>query len=172
MDSQPIAPVLELVSLSGVHPADFISFDGISGIPEGAYAHISLDDLLAKPDLADHCGKLAVTVAGDSHYEALAPVIDTLDLVCINFPVFSDGRGFSLAVRLRQNLKFHGEIRAVGHVLPDQAQYLLRAGFDSAEIPASRRAALERNRERFKHFYQAGVSSDFSVPHLRHGTTS
>lgn len=54
--------------------------------------------------------------------------------IAILFPSFSDGRGFSLARILRDRLGFGGEIRAVGTLIPDQAQFLLRSGFDTAEI--------------------------------------
>ncbi len=52
----------------------------------------------------------------------------------LEFPAFGDGRAFTLARRLREQMNFTGEIRAVGHVLPDQAAFLLRCGFDSAEF--------------------------------------
>jgi len=45
--------------------------------------------------------------------------------------VFSDGRPFSLARRLRLDLGFTGEIRAIGDVLRDQLCFLERCGFDS-----------------------------------------
>lgn len=58
------------------------------------------------------------------------------DAISIPFPKFNDGRGFSLANILRRQHRFTGELRATGHVLPDQAVHLLRAGFDTAEISA------------------------------------
>ena len=54
--------------------------------------------------------------------------------IAIKFPVFNDGRGISLAVLLRERHGFKGEIRATGHLIPDLAQFLLRSGFDTAEI--------------------------------------
>ena len=35
---------------------------------------------------------------------------------------------------LRERHGFTGEIRAVGYLIPDLAQFLLRSGFDTAEI--------------------------------------
>jgi len=69
--------------------------------------------------------------------------------IAISFPNFTDGRGFSLARLLRERHGFKGEIRAVGYLIPDHAQFLLRSGFDTAEItdPESARvwkASLER----------------------------
>ena len=54
--------------------------------------------------------------------------------IAIRFPKFSDGRGFSLAHLLREKHLFAGELRAVGHLIPDQAVFLLRSGFDTAEV--------------------------------------
>ena len=60
--------------------------------------------------------------------------------IAIMFPSFADGRGFSLARILRDRLGFTGEIRAVGSLIPDQSQFLLRSGFDTAEIADPRAA--------------------------------
>jgi len=48
----------------------------------------------------------------------------------IDFPAFTDGRGFSIAAQLRER-GYAGELRAVGDLLPDQAGALRRAGFDA-----------------------------------------
>ncbi len=57
---------------------------------------------------------------------------DYLSKACIgiNFPVFSDGRGYSLA-RLIREAGYEGELRAVGDVLVDQLFYMKRCGFDA-----------------------------------------
>jgi len=54
--------------------------------------------------------------------------------IAISFPTFADGRGFSLARLLRERHGFKGELRAIGHLIPDQGQFLLRSGFDTVEI--------------------------------------
>lgn len=56
-------------------------------------------------------------------------------LVIVPFAGFADGRGFSLARRLRAE-GFRGRLRAAGPLLPDQYPMALRAGFDEVEIPA------------------------------------
>ncbi len=60
----------------------------------------------------------------------LLPALDSLQLVAINFPVFTDGRGFSYARELRQR-GYRGEIRALGNFLRDQMTYLSRCGFNA-----------------------------------------
>lgn len=61
-------------------------------------------------------------------------------LVAVDFPSFSDGRGYSFARQLRA-AGYAGDLRAVGEVLRDQAFYLTRCGFSSlapaAHVPAS-----------------------------------
>ena len=53
----------------------------------------------------------------------------------IEFPVFTDGRGFSWAREMpRTRLNFTGEVRATGDFLFDQISYLRRTGFDAFEV--------------------------------------
>lgn len=53
--------------------------------------------------------------------------LDQLELVAINFPELTDGRGFSYARELREQ-GYRGEIRAVGQFMRDQLTYLRRCG--------------------------------------------
>ena len=77
--------------------------------------------------------------------------------VAIRFPVVTDGRGFSLAVLLRERHGFKGEIRAVGHLIPDLAQFLLRSGFDTAEIEDPDHATIwKASVTRIQRNYQRG----------------
>ena len=54
-------------------------------------------------------------------------------MIRIDFPSFADGRGFTLAARLRR-LGYRGRLRAKGHVISDQYAMARRAGFDEVEI--------------------------------------
>ena len=56
-----------------------------------------------------------------------------LDLIAVRFPSSADGRGNSIARRLRLG-GYRGRLRAVGHVLADQYPLALRCGFDEVEI--------------------------------------
>lgn len=69
----------------------------------------------------------------DSHElpEALGEDLHGFELIALRFPVFSDGRAYSSARELRQNLGYKGELRAVGDVLRDQLFYMSRCGFDA-----------------------------------------
>ncbi|MGH6735072.1 MAG: phosphoadenylyl-sulfate reductase [Methyloceanibacter sp.] len=78
--------------------------------------------------------------------------------IAISFPVVTDGRGFSLARLLRERHGFKGEIRAVGHLIPDHGQFLLRSGFDTAEIKDAEAAHVwKASLERIRHNYQPAV---------------
>jgi len=55
-------------------------------------------------------------------------------LIAIDFPLYTDGRGFSIAQLLRTRLGWEGELRAVGDVIVDVIHYLARCGFDSFSI--------------------------------------
>lgn len=78
---------------------------------------------------------LGVRVKSGTLAPVIAPDLDRFALVAIEFPKFRDGRGFSTARELRERYGYEGEIRAVGHVIPDQYLYLVRTGFTSAQAP-------------------------------------
>jgi len=89
-----------------------------------------------------------------------APLLDHLDqihLIVINFPVFTDGRGFSYARELRQR-GYSGELRAGGHFIRDQLNYLHRCGFDAFQMSddSNLEAALA-GLDGFTEHYQAAI---------------
>jgi uncharacterized protein (DUF934 family) len=83
--------------------------------------------------LADAGNTLGVEIANHVAPDVLAPWLARLGVVSILFPKSADGRGFSLARRLRR-MGFEGELRATGHVIPDQYALALSCGFDTVEI--------------------------------------
>lgn len=71
-------------------------------------------------------------LAPDADPEAVA--LDPVPaMVRVAFPSFSDGRGFTIARRLRLR-GYTGRLRAQGHVIADQYAMARRAGFDEVEI--------------------------------------
>jgi uncharacterized protein (DUF934 family) len=76
-------------------------------------------------------GKLGVQVEPTDELTELAPHVDKLAIIAINFPKFGDGRGYTHARLLRERHGFKGELRAVGEVLADQLFYMARVGFDA-----------------------------------------
>ena len=74
-----------------------------------------------------------IEVASDTDPATLVPHLEWLRFVTVLFPSPADGRGFSIAARLREE-GFSGTLRAKGHVLADQYPLALRSGFDEVEI--------------------------------------
>ncbi len=75
----------------------------------------------------------SVVLASHDDPADLAPYLAGLTLIHVDFPAFSDGRGFTIARRLRM-MGYDGHLRAQGHVLPDQYAMARRVGFDDVEI--------------------------------------
>jgi uncharacterized protein (DUF934 family) len=121
----------------------------------------SLDQWL---QLTDKNGS-AVQLEPGQEPTALAGYLDQLALVVINFPVFTDGRGFSYARNLREQ-GYRGELRAGGHFIRDQLTYLRRCGFDAFQMAdeSQLESALESLTD-FTEFYQA--AQDQPLPLFR-----
>lgn len=90
---------------------------------------------LVVPDAVPLEDGLALHLDITADVAALAPRLSQVVLIRIPFAGFADGRGFSLARRLRQ-VGFRGRLRAVGLLIPDQRAALLGSGFDEVELPA------------------------------------
>ncbi len=92
--------------------------------------------------------------------QAPAPLFDHLagiPLIAINFPVFTDGRGFSYGRELRER-GFAGELRACGHFIRDQMSYLARCGFDAFQLAdESLLAEALASLQDFSEYYQAAI---------------
>ncbi|SHJ24168.1 DUF934 domain-containing protein [Cycloclasticus pugetii] len=118
-----------------------------------AYWNANKDSLIASK------GHLGLWVQGDESAEQFADDLQYFELIAIHFPTFVDGRGYSLAKILREKHHYTKEIRAVGDVLPDQALYLTRVGFDTLEFSTKEAGslALEKLNE-FSVFYQAVIN--------------
>jgi uncharacterized protein (DUF934 family) len=113
-----------------------------------------------EPDSGD--GLLLAIDAEPEQRFAAAP------LIAIEFPIFHDGRGLSLAVLLRTRIGFTGELRAVGDVHPELLHYLSRCGFDSCLLPDGRTLAESHTVDTpYSDFYQGSVVQ--AAPAFRRG---
>lgn len=74
---------------------------------------------------------LAIWFGSDEQAKELKDDIALFDLLAVDFPKFSDGRGYSIAYNLRSRFNFGGELRAIGDVLRDQLFYMQRVGFNA-----------------------------------------
>ena len=93
-----------------------------------------------KQALLARSGQVAVWLEPGEETADLADDLDKLPMIAVNFPVFSDGRGYSYARELRTRYNYQGEVRAIGDVLQDQLFYMWRCGFDAFDIRADRDA--------------------------------
>ena len=86
-------------------------------------------------------GEAGVWLAPDEDPAALAADIGRLPLIAIDFPQFTDGRGYSHARLLRERYGYAAELRAIGDVQRDQLYYLSQCGFDAFAIREGKDAA-------------------------------
>lgn len=75
--------------------------------------------------------ELGVWFASDERPEILKDDLDKFTVIAVDFPKFTDGRGYSVAYNLRVRFGYAGELRAIGDVLRDQMFYMQRVGFDA-----------------------------------------
>ncbi len=124
---------------------------------------VSLDAFL------DQSNAVSVRVEAGDDVRRLAPHLDRIRLVEVDFPRFRDGRGFSSA-RILREMDYTGEIKATGDVLVDLVWFMRRCGFDSfaPDVPMNPddvAAALNR----YPHVYQHAADDAVPIWKLRHG---
>jgi uncharacterized protein (DUF934 family) len=76
---------------------------------------------------------VGINLPGSADPMELAGRLRETPLIRVNFSSFADGRGFTIARRLRL-MGYQGRLRAAGHVIADQYAMARRAGFDEVEI--------------------------------------
>jgi uncharacterized protein (DUF934 family) len=79
-------------------------------------------------------GGLAADLPNDRDPAVLAPWLGRLALVRVAWPGTADGRGFSIARRLRA-MGYTGRLRAAGPLIADQFRAARRVGYDEVELP-------------------------------------
>ena len=75
--------------------------------------------------------ELGIWFASDELANTVKDDLDKFAVVAVDFPKFSDGRGYSIAYNLRKRLGYQGELRAIGDVLRDQLFQMVRCGFNA-----------------------------------------
>ena len=100
-------------------------------LPEGKLIVPLAVWLAQKATLAARLPDLGVWLGADERPETLADDVHKFSVIAVNFPKFSDGRGYSIAYNLRARLAYQGELRAIGDVLRDQLFSMHRVGFDA-----------------------------------------
>lgn len=117
---------------------------------------------------AEQTNATAVRVEpGDDARDLLAH-LDRLRLIEVNFPAWTDGRGYSSA-RILREAGYTGEVRAVGDVVIDMLSHLKRCGFDAfAPDRALNEADAQAAFERWDQVYQATADGRQPIWAKRH----
>ena len=112
----------------------WIEYTGDAGaIPAGAKVLLPLTEFREfagtwQKHVGSH-GALGVRLSPADDPALIKNDLEKLALIAIDFPAFTDGRGYSTATLLRERYGYIGELRAVGDVQRDQLFLLSRAGF-------------------------------------------
>jgi uncharacterized protein (DUF934 family) len=131
-------------------------------IPDGDII-VSLKRFMAEGDALLGARAVGVQIEPSEAVEDLVYDLPRLAVVALAFPKFTDGRAFTSARLLRDRYGFKGQVRAVGDVLREQAQHMVRCGIDAfAPADGSDPQAWEKAAHRYRHVYQRGA--DDRVP--------
>lgn len=124
---------------------------------------LSLKRFMAEGDALLGERQVGVLLQPSERVEDLVYDLPRLAVVALAFPSHRDGRNLSAARLLRQRYGYKGELRAVGEVLREQAQHMVRCGID-AFVPAdgSDPETWEAAVHRYRHVYQR--AADNRVP--------
>jgi uncharacterized protein (DUF934 family) len=164
---------MAILKHGALQPNDWLTVADDAALPEGKPAVVSLDRwlkereaLLGRP--GDNRGPIGVRLKSDQSPMTIAEDLERISLIVLEFPKFTDGRGYSHARALRQRLGYKGELRAVGNVLRDQYLFMDRCGIDSIEIADDANVAgyLESLGE-FSIWYQPAADQRPTVRALR-----
>jgi phosphoadenosine phosphosulfate reductase len=137
------------------------------------YTHIPLavflenrDAVLANPH------PVGLLVSPGDNVELAAADLGRFASVAINFPAYTDGRGYSSARLLIERYGYRGELRAVGDVLHDQIQLMRRCGITAFVVrhEPTKKALAEGKLATVDIFYQPVGTTEIPVgtrPFLR-----
>lgn len=112
---------------------DFVHVADDAELPAGGRVIVSLDRWKGSTaELLERFEAVGIRLPSDKLPKEV-PELHQLALIAIEFPRFTDGRGYSIAKLLRRE-GFQGELRAIGWVLRDNLLYMERVGFNAFEI--------------------------------------
>jgi uncharacterized protein (DUF934 family) len=127
-----------------------------------------LDPAIPFAQFDDQTNAAAVRLEPGDDARALLPFLGRIRLVEVNFPAFTEGRGYS-AARILREAGYAGELRALGDIGVDQLVPLRRCGFD-AIVPQEPldRAEVETALAVWPHHYQTAADGAQPIWALRH----
>jgi uncharacterized protein (DUF934 family) len=147
----------------------YTRLDDDAATPAEGAVLISAARFLADPALfASRADDVGVVWPNNRDIAELAPYLKNIALVALVFPTFKDGRAYSQARILREQLKFPGELRATGQVLRDQFVFMQRSGFDSFDVKKDSDAKVFASVvKRYTVFYQPTGDGRVTALHER-----
>lgn len=96
---------------------------------------------LCQHDVLQHRNDLGLWLASFERIEDVQEEVHRFPVIAVDFPKYTDGRGYTIAYRLRNQLQYRGQLRAMGDVMRDQLFYMQRVGFDAFELKADKDAS-------------------------------
>jgi len=138
--------------------------DGHELSPGGCIV-VSLGRFLSEHDqLLARNRSIGVRLANTDDPGLLAPYLDRIHLVEVQFPKYTDGRALSQAQLLRRRHGYAGEIRGTGQVLRDQLRLMIRCGIDAMVIDVDDAEAVHAFSAReFSEFYQSAADTSDTI---------
>lgn len=132
----------------------------------GGNVIVPLSVWLEQRETLEQRDDIGIWFDSDDEPEALGIDCRRFPVIAVNFPKFTDGRGYSIARLLRERYGFRNELRAIGDVLLDQLFYMKRCGFDAFVLREDKDISkAEECLAFFSDVYQAAV--DQVVPLFR-----
>lgn len=160
---------MALIKQDAVVADEWVQVDDDTALPDAEAIVISLARWQReRASLEQRNGRLGLRLKSDETAADVAADLHRFALIAVEFPTFKDGRGYSTARLLRERHGYGGELRAVGNVLPDQALFLERCGFDSYEVGDEVKLPVwSRARQSISGRYQPAVDGGRTIPSLR-----
>jgi phosphoadenosine phosphosulfate reductase len=137
------------------------------------YTHIPLPVFLENREaVLANPHPVGLLVSPGDRVEDVAADLGRFASIAINFPAFTDGRGYSSARLLAERYNYQGELRAVGDVLHDQVSHMYRCGITALVVKhePTRKALAEGKLATVERFYQPVGKTEVPVgtrPFLR-----
>jgi len=129
--------------------------------PAGDHAIVSLARWNAqRSELLAGGAQVGVVLRSNESPEGIEDC-DRAAVVAVDFPVFTDGRGYTTARLLRSRFGYKGDIRAIGDVMRDEMFLMSRCGITSFAVKAGK--DIEKALDAFNDFsvaYQAAADAE------------
>ena len=129
---------------------------------DGVMSTLTLDAYLEKyQGRLPNDQKVGVRLSPEDDVARLEAFLESLPLIEVSFPKYVDGRGFSQAQLLRRRYQYDGEICAVGQVLRDEIDKMVRCGFDAFDLAIDRDANVDvvlAEASRYQNVYQPSAN--------------